>query len=187
MGELHLVRHGRPLVDAAVPPTTWHLSPDAGAALGELRASGALPEHGRWFSSPEPKAHESARLLTDSSVTVYDALGEVARPRWLDDFPERVRRGFAEPDVPAAPGWETYTAARQRIARAVRKLRDGLDGVDVVVVGHGMALTLLVAELTGAPPDVGAWERLASPDHCVIDGTGPGVVTRPWGHWRRAM
>ncbi|HEX6443919.1 MAG TPA: histidine phosphatase family protein [Streptosporangiales bacterium] len=169
MGELHLVRHGRPLVDAAVPASRWSLHPDAAPAIGELRASGALPGHARWFSSPEPKADETARLLTDSSVTVYDALGEVARPGWLDDFAARVRRGFADPDVPAAPGWETYTAARQRTARAVRKLRESLGGVDVVVVGHGTVLTLLVAELTGAAPDVAAWERLSLPDHCALE------------------
>ncbi|MBO0826997.1 MAG: histidine phosphatase family protein [Streptosporangiales bacterium] len=180
MRTLHLVRHGRPFVDADVPANRWPLHPDAASAIACLRASGVLPEHARWFSSPEPKAHRTARLLTDSSVTVYDALGEVTRPGCPDDFAVRARRGFAEPDVPAAPGWETYTAARQRIVRAVRKLRDGLDGADLVVVGHGTVLTLLVAELTGAVPDVAAWEWLGFPDHCALDADAGGVVS-PWG------
>lgn len=186
MGELHLVRHGRPLVDVDVPAAGWRLHPDAAGEIAELRACGALPKGARWFTSREPKAHETARLLTDSSITVYDALGEVARSGWLDDFAGRVRRGFAEPDVPAAPGWETYTAARQRIGRAVRRLRDGLAGTDVVVVGHGTALILLVAELTGGEPDVSAWDRLGLPDHYALDGDA-GVVVSPWGRWRRGV
>lgn len=162
------------------------MHPDAAPAIAELRASGALPEAARWFSSPEPKAHETARLLTDSSVTVYDALGEVARPGWLDDFAVRARRAFAEPDVPAAPGWETYAAARQRIARAVRKVRDGFNATDLVLVGHGTAWTLLVAELTGAAPTVADWERLAFPDHCALGGTHARAVLSPWGRWHPA-
>jgi hypothetical protein len=42
-----------------------------------------------------------------------------------------------------------------------------------------MAWTVLVAALTGAPPDLEAWERLAMPDVWTLDtGADPGRVTR---------
>ena len=53
---LHLVRHGRPLVDPATPPHTWPLDPAGLAAVDALRASGRLSADAAWFSSPEAKA-----------------------------------------------------------------------------------------------------------------------------------
>jgi broad specificity phosphatase PhoE len=39
---------------------------------------------------------------------------------------------------------------------------------DVVLVGHGTAWTVLVAELTGRPPDLARWESLAMPDLITV-------------------
>jgi 23S rRNA (adenine2503-C2)-methyltransferase len=58
------------------------------------------------------------------------------------------------------PTWEPPTPTRDRVVAAVRRLGSTHDG-DLVLVGHGTAWTLLVAELTGRPPDLDAWERLA--------------------------
>lgn len=184
MTELHLVRHAPPAVDFRVPASRWELGLSAADAVADLAGSGVLPDYARWFSSPEPKALATARLLTTTAVTIYDALGEVRRPAGeVGDYATHVRRGFAAPDEPALHGWETYTSARQRIARGVRKLLDGL-GEPVIVVGHGTALTLLVAELTGELPDIAALERMAQPDHCILAGDGGMQLVADWGAWR---
>ena len=39
---------------------------------------------------------------------------------------------------------------------------------DVVLVGHGTAWTLVVADLTGQPPDLDRWESLAMPDLLTV-------------------
>ncbi|MQA05531.1 MAG: hypothetical protein GEV07_23370 [Streptosporangiales bacterium] len=167
--ELHLVRHARP---------------DAGGDVAALVAAGVLPASARWFSSPEPAAMQTARLLTTEAVTVYDALGEVTRPAGaVDDLEDCVRRGFAEPDRPS-PDWETCAAAGQRIGRGVRKLLAAYPDERLVVVGHGIALTLLVAELTGTPPDADAWAGMTYPDHCVLDGPDASRLDRGWSSWR---
>ncbi|NUR05791.1 MAG: histidine phosphatase family protein [Nocardioidaceae bacterium] len=126
-----------------------------------------LPERAAWFSSPEPKALATARLLS-GDVTVVDALVEHRRAatRWVADREEwrdQVRRAFSDPDRPAVPGWEPMTATRDRLLPAVRRILDEHDG-DVVLVGHGTAWTLLRAELTGGAPDLDAWQALALPD-----------------------
>jgi len=75
----------------------------------------------RRFCSPEPKAQQTAQLLTDGDVGIVDELREHER----------------------GPG-------------------------DVVLVGHGTAWTLLVAELTGEPPDLERWRSLGMPDVITV-------------------
>ncbi len=167
---LHLVRHGRPLVDRSVPAAQWDLDPAGYDAVWALRESGRLPKHATWFCSPEPKAIATAQLLTDRDVGVLDDLREHVREStaWIEDFAGAVRRAFAQPDLPAADGWETITACRARVLPAVETILDVHRGEDVVLVGHGTALTLVVAELSGRPPDPDAWAALRMPDLIVV-------------------
>jgi broad specificity phosphatase PhoE len=168
-GALHLVRHGRPLVDPTLPPAEWVLDPDAEADVVALRER--LPRAASWFSSPEPKALATARLLTDD-VTVEPALAEHRREAtvWLEDAEWRdlVARAFASPDESVHQGWEPLASTRDRLLPVVRRILAEHDG-HVVLVGHGTAWTLLRAELTGAPPDLDAWARLRMPDVWVLE------------------
>ena len=162
---LFLVRHGRPLVDPERPASEWDLDPAGFDATWALRESGRLPARAAWFSSPEPKAQQTAQLLTDGDVGIVDELREHERAAgWLDDFPDRVRAAFAEPGESAAPGWEPLEATRERLLPAVRRILDVHGEDDVVLVGHGTAWTLLVAGLTGREPDLVRWESLGMPD-----------------------
>jgi broad specificity phosphatase PhoE len=167
---LHLVRHGPPLVRPGVPAAEWELDPAGYDAVWALRKSGRLPVRATWFCSPEPKAIATAQLLTDQEVGVLDDLREHVResPAWIEDFAAVVRRAFAEPDLPAAEGWETITACRARVLAVVRTILDVHRDEDVVLVGHGTAWTLVVAELTGRPPDLEAWAALRMPDLIVV-------------------
>lgn len=160
---LHLVRHGRPVVDPATPAATWSLDPAAYDAVWALRDR--LPHRAAWFTSPEPKAVETAQLLTDSAVGIVEGLREHERgATWLDDFTGAVRRAFAHPSTPAVPGWEPLDACRERVVAAVGPILAAHPGEDVVLVGHGTAWTALVAALSGAEPDLARWATLGMPD-----------------------
>jgi broad specificity phosphatase PhoE len=161
---LHLVRHGRPLIDRSRPAHEWPLDPAYADDVRALRPR--LPEHAAWYSSPEPKAIATARLLTDEPVEVVADLREHERHSndWIGDFEGVVRRAFDRPDVPAYDGWEPLADTRRRVVRAVGSILDVNPSRDVVLVGHGTAWTLLRAEITGTPPDLDAWARLALPD-----------------------
>lgn len=163
---LHLVRHGRPIVVEGLLPSAWELDPDGFDEVWALRRSGRLPEHARWFSSPEPKALATAHLLTDTEVAVVDGLREQVRDTadWIADFPGTVRRAFADPDTSAHEGWEPLAVTRDRVVAVVRGLVDQHPGEDLVLVGHGTAWTALVAAWTGAPPDLDRWAALGMPD-----------------------
>jgi len=185
---LTLVRHGRPAVQPAVAPRRWALARDAAEGLARLRGSGLLPSAATWISSPEPKALATAAALTDRTVITVDDLREAERPAtWFDEpeeFVAAVRRSFEVPDESAVPGWETASGTRSRVAAIVRELLADAEPPDeLVLVGHGTAWTLLVAELTGRTPDLDAWERMAMPDLAILDipASGAATLVRDWG------
>lgn len=184
MSLLWLVRHGRPRIDPTHPAADWPLADSADPHLLALRDSAALPTHARWFTSPEPKAYVTAVVLRGAPVEVCDDLAEQRRGSgwWSDpaDFAAVVHRAVEHPDVPAAAGWETSSATRGRVSHAVRALLRNPG--DLVLVGHGTAWTLLVAELCGGEPDLTAWEAMQMPDVCGLDvATGPATALAPWG------
>jgi broad specificity phosphatase PhoE len=166
---LYLVRHGRPVVDPGRDASEWELDPAGFDDVWALRESGRLPSHGAWFTSPERKAVATAQLLTDADVAVVDGLREHVRHGWQEDFHALVQQAFAEPDSAASEGWEPLATCRERVAAAVRGILVEHADEDVVLVGHGTAWTLVVAELTGAPPDLDRWRTMAFPDVIVAD------------------
>jgi len=161
---LFLVRHGRPLVDRGRPAREWPLDPAYAEDVRALRER--LPTRAAWYSSPEPKALATARLLTEESVEVVDDLREHERhgDEWIDDFELVVRRAFERPEIPAYDGWEPLAETRERVVGAVAGILDRHPRGDVILVGHGTAWTLLVAALRREPPDLDRWARLAMPD-----------------------
>ncbi|QBX54156.1 histidine phosphatase family protein [Nocardioides seonyuensis] len=166
---LHLVRHGRPSVVPGVPAAEWNLDLATYDDVWALRDR--LPRRAAWYCSPEPKAVETAQLLTDADVGIVEDLREHERGgEWFDDFPAVVRRAFAEPEVPAVRSWEPLVACRTRVVAAVRRILAVHGSDDLVLVGHGTAWTLVVAELTGSEPDLHAWAALGMPDVWTVSG-----------------
>lgn len=153
-----------------MPPHGWELDPAGFDDVWALRESGRLPERAVWFCSPEPKAVATAQLLTESEVGIVDDLREHVRDTadWIEDFAAAVARAFAEPDLSAYDGWEPLRACSERVVPAVRRVLEVHADEDVVLVGHGTAWTVVVAELTGSAPDLGRWASLAMPDVIVL-------------------
>ncbi|WP_310962880.1 histidine phosphatase family protein [Nocardioides terrisoli] len=168
---IHLVRHGRPLVRPDQPAASWHLDPAAHADVVRLRESGRLPTRARWFTSPEPKARETAALLTDAPVEVVDDLAEQVRMHaaWIPDLDTVRRRAFAHPAEPAYDGWEPLADTARRVGTAARALLDAHPDDDLVIVGHATAFAVLAAALTGRAPDPDLPGALGFPDVVVIE------------------
>ncbi len=158
-------------MERGLPPHEWGLDPSGHGAIDALRSSGRLPDVAHWYSSPEVKALDTARRLTDEAITVVPDLREHERrtTTWFEDFPAVVRRAFERPEQAAAEGWEPLATTRDRILPAVHRILADHSGDEVVLVGHGTAWTVLSAELTGRPPDLDAWARLEMPDLWVVE------------------
>lgn len=177
---LYLVRHGRPQIDRSRPAHEWNLDPAYDDDVRALRAR--LPETAVWYSSPEPKAFMTARLLTEEPIEIVPDLREHERHStdWIDDFEDVVSRAFADPGQPAYDGWEPLSHCRDRVVRAASGILTTHRGTDVVLVGHGTAWTCLVAALRGAAPDLDLWASLAMPDVLQCrEGWGPGDMLNP--------
>ena len=96
------------------------------------------------------------------------AIGSVLIPAMeKEGYPKPYAAAFDRPDERAVPEWEPLSLTRTRVLAAVGALTVEHPG-DLVLVGHGTAWTVLVAALTGHPPDLAAWERLAMPDVWVV-------------------
>jgi broad specificity phosphatase PhoE len=182
MTRLVLVRHGRPAINRAEPPHRWTLAAEATA---QVRAIGPVGDHAAtWFSSPEPKALATAALLRPGHVEPVADLREAERTAaWMADpeeFRAVVRRSFEHPDEPGMVGWEPLASCRDRVTAAVRKLLDA--SRTTVLVGHGTAWTLLVAELTGDAPDLDAWATMPMPAAAELDVApdGRAALVRTW-------
>ena len=168
---LFLVRHGRPVIDRSRPAHEWSLDPAYDDDVRALR--GRLSGAAAWYSSPEPKAFMTARLLTEAPLEIVPDLREHERHSadWIEDFRAAVRRAFAEPEIAACDGWEPLARCRERVVRAATGILATHRTSDVVLVGHGTAWTCLVSALSGVAPDLDAWENLAMPD--VIECVAP--------------
>ena len=183
---LHLVRHGRPLIEPGKPASSWRLdaaaSPDVQGLQVFMRTNAAAAS---WHSSDEPKAIATASALTDGEVEVVPMLREAVRADWFphqDQFQAAALAAFARPAHAARPGWEPFDQTRARIRATADKIVKR-SRTDVVLVGHGTAWTLLVSDITGQPPDLESWRRLGQPDLCTLDLDTTSVV-RAWGTWQ---
>lgn len=94
---LHLVRHGRPLVDSTGPAADWELDPAGFDDVWALRER--LPSRAAWFCSPERVAQETAQLLTDSEVGIIDELREHEPVERLLPAVRRILEVHGEDDV----------------------------------------------------------------------------------------
>ena len=167
---LLLVRHATPQIEAGVPAERWHLSArgrqEAQSLAMDLRLQ--LP---RIWSSPEPKARETATFLALTSgaeVAVHDGLREVEFRQGLLPQAEFRRRVANYLDGDNDPDFEPYDVARQRILRCLAEVA-GVEGGDIVVVSHGRILTVLVSALLGRRLGGRLWSRIGMPDYAWLD------------------
>lgn len=164
---LFLVRHAEPEIDPTREASTWELAPGQEEQLKTIAAQ--LPDGARYFSSPEPKALATARMLTPEPVEVVADLREHERgAAWIDDYEGTVMRALLRPIESAHEGWDTCFRTQQRVVAATQRLLDRLPGKDLVLVGHGIAWTLLIADFTETDADPESWAALGMPDLVVL-------------------
>jgi broad specificity phosphatase PhoE len=154
------VRHAPVVLDLARPSREWRLSEEGRAAAERLARSPLWRDVTAVFTSPEPKAVDTARPIADAAgigVEAIDGLREADRGplpvRARDDYEALVERYLAG-DTPA--GWEPPDAVRRRVGDAINGLRARADG-PVAIVSHGLALSLHLGL------SVDEWRQIALP------------------------
>jgi broad specificity phosphatase PhoE len=153
MATLYFVTHPEVVVDAAVSVPCWSLSEAGRARMRAFCGNAFLRDVAAIFSSEERKAAEAAQIAgahLGLPVVQRQALGENDRSAtgFLQKaaFEAAADEFFRCPDV-SWRGWETASAAQERIVGAVQEVVAGCAGRDVLVVSHGAVGTLFKCHL----------------------------------------
>ncbi len=165
-----------PVVQPGVHPVRWRLDDLGRSAVASLAQSLPHDVAPLVLCSHEPRAKETAEVLiaerpagTPGSPAVLRLdpdLREVGRPTsWSASYPEDLADYFRNG---ARAGWEPATAVLTRFGSAVDRATREAAGLPVVVVSHGLALSLYVGAVCGLRP-AGFLHSLLHPDAWLID------------------
>jgi len=176
MPKLILIKHALPIIIPEKPANTWLLSEEGQKATGTfaLTLKQHHPQH--IFSSPEPKALETALTLTNIlkiPFQIVDDLHEHQRTNEPYDqdhaqFIAKVKYFFENPEK-LVYGEETATQARARfhvgLLGAWRKHRHD----NIAVVTHGTVISLFVSHVIPNTAPFEVWNCLKMPDAVVLE------------------
>lgn len=173
------VRHAMAVPEESVHPTAWHLDDrgrdDAARLADRLGVTSGI---GALVTSTEPKAMETATEIGRRwrvEVHADERLREAARP-WIGPGYRAVVHRYLRGEQPG--GWEPHADVSSRVGDAVDDAVAAAAGELVVVVSHGLALSLHLGGRLGGGFDPEAfWSGLAFPDAWALDEGG--MLHRP--------
>lgn len=155
-------------------PTEWRLDDDGWSDARRLARRLEVGDGiGSLVTSTEPKALETAEAIGQHwgvDVTADERLREAVRP-WIGPGYRAVVHRYLRGELP--PGWEPHEAVAARVGAAVWDARSSSGGGPVVVVSHGLALSLHLRGSLGHDFDMEAfWSCLSFPDAWALDSAG---------------
>ncbi|TWF53019.1 histidine phosphatase family protein [Neorhizobium alkalisoli] len=152
------ITHPQVKIDPEIEVPLWGLSEVGRKRTEEAVALGWPKEIGRFISSEETKAIETAEILAEAagiSIEIADDMHENDRSATgflpPPEFEKAADWFFANPND-SFKGWERAADAQIRIVAAVEKiLADHDPTVPIAFIGHGGVGTLLKCHLSGTP------------------------------------
>ena len=167
------VRHAMAVLDESVHPTDWRLDGDGRAAAVALAATLEIGEGiGALVSSTEPKAMDTAAAISrcwSVEVRPDPRLREATRP-WIGPGYRAMAHRYLRGE--SYDGWEPHAEVAARMAGAVDDAVADAHGRGVVVVTHGLALSLHLSHRLGDGFDPDAfWSCLAFPDAWALSAS----------------
>ncbi len=180
MTQLYLIRHARTRMmgDTA---ERWPLSEKGRRDAGTLARQGFWRQIDLIFSSPEPKALQTAEPAARRwgiPLKIADCLHELRRPRLVQDYPKTVTHLFAAPEKSIAD-MEPAAQAAERITCCLKELVTTHPKQTLAAVSHGLVLTLYLAQLEGRWPTVVDWQSVPFTGLIVVDTN----IWRPIENW----
>jgi len=173
MNILILVKHSLPEILPEIPASEWHLSVEGRQRCQVLADEIAKHAPDLIFSSPEPKAQETAQIIAQQLIKplfIVPGLHEHERKtvRFTNEeqFEASVKEFFEQPDA-LVFGEETAAQCLNRFSGAVNQLLSKNRDQNLVVVSHGTVITLFVANNCGIEP-FPFWNRLDLPSFVVL-------------------
>jgi len=163
-----LVRHAMPEVQPGVASTLWGLS-ESSREDCVLLAHALPPGISAIWSSDERKANETADVLglrLGLPVHMDARFAEVDRPPvWDRDYREVAAAYLAGT---REAGWEKPESVAKRFAAGIESALAATNG-DILVVNHGLAMTLWLNTAVKLENPVSWWQSLTFPDAWRLD------------------
>ncbi len=165
--EIVFLRHAETLVDPDSPASKWHLASSGQSESYELAASGILGEIDAIVSSDEMKAIETAEPFARMFGLEIDPnhdfreLNRNAGPFLTrEEHLSCVQEVLKNPSSRSS-GWECAADALARMKRGVQHTMSQHGSKRVLVVSHGLVLTLYFADLQAIMHEAfDRWNRL---------------------------
>jgi len=174
MKYLILVKHSSPEILKDVPAREWTLSEEGRTRAHELAEKLKSYQLKVIFSSIEPKAGETAKILAENLRLEFQevaGLHEHDRSRSpyysKDEFQKLVQEFFTKPSE-LVFGNETADAALKRFYQAVDSVLNSYNAENIILVAHGTVISLYVSWLTGCD-GYKLWKELGLPSFIVLD------------------
>lgn len=171
--KLILVKHSLPIIDPELPASLWELSPEGKKRCIPLAQQVAMYQPQRIFSSHEPKAIQTARMVAqhlDLLSQVAEGLHEHERPKpgllSSDEFEKQVKALFAHPEDRVF-GMETANQAQARFYRAIMQLTYPQPQQTTVIISHGTVISLFLQLICQVEP-FPLWKSLKLPSFVVL-------------------
>jgi broad specificity phosphatase PhoE len=151
--EIVFLRHAETSRDAKVPTSSWSLSPESYKQTKKIRATLGTYDFDYVISSSEKKAYETASSFEDiitSTIIRNPSFNELNRddgPYLSDEeYLKAVQSVMNDPTL-SFHGWETVESAMNRFNRGVDELNKQYQSKKLLVVSHGIVLTMFFASL----------------------------------------
>jgi broad specificity phosphatase PhoE len=168
--QLYLITHAHTEQNPSVAADAWRLSARGVEQAARLAEAPFWHHVDRVVVSAEPKTWLTvADVVAQRGLPVWidSRFDELRRTDWIEDYAAQVAKVFAHA-AEKVMGWEAADHVRQRVNTGLADLQVRFAGETLALVGHGLCLSLLRADLLGlAQVDFSAWQRLAFGSHAL--------------------
>ncbi|MFO7837452.1 MAG: histidine phosphatase family protein [Candidatus Thorarchaeota archaeon] len=172
--KLLFLRHSESELDFSIPASQWGLSRRGRRQAKELALSGSFDDVEYVITSEEKKALQTATPIAErNSLTIYEMSEfnelnrDVATPVTIAEYEAAVKRALEHPHQ-NIHGWERASKALKRFTRGVHITKSG-DGERILVVSHGIVLTLYFGLLTNEMDNLyKRWKKLGFDDWGIV-------------------
>ncbi len=163
---IHLLRHAETRLDSNVPADRWHISEEGMESARILASSGVFDEVDMIVTSDENKALETAEPFAkriDAEIIRNSSFNELDRGTGpftsREEYLERVRTALGAPES-STSGWEVAANALGRFTKGIDAFESGTGARSILLVSHGLVLSLYFAHLLNAKDVYERWRRL---------------------------
>ncbi|MFW9963374.1 MAG: histidine phosphatase family protein [Candidatus Sifarchaeia archaeon] len=152
---LYFLRHAETKKDLSIPVREWSITNEGIFLTKELAKSEQLSTIDGIIHSSEPKARQTAEIFAEGldvqmyQISGFDELSREHEGKLTDEeYRDRVRKTLTNLEENVI-GWESGSDALHRFEDAVKKIDIMFYQKNILIVTHGLVLTLYFSKLKG--------------------------------------